>query len=183
MWIETLFKQIMLLLLPFLFISTAGCNKCRRCDPLPNDVSQMPGEWEWVYTKRQFILEQGTGSLYNDTITPADVSKSVVMQIGTDGCLSFTVDNEEYHTCIKVTERRMEEQDLPFYECTETVLMTLDGKDLTSYLTVYVKGDDCGSLSTLVGTAIPFGGGSFITPPPTPFGLEVNAYRNHFVRR
>lgn len=171
-----------LIILLLVILTSGGCKKYSTCEDLPNDVTQLQGEWEWVYTKRQFII--GNGSLYNDTITQGQIGAVVTLNITDDGCLKYKVNAEEYYACLDVWKNRIEEDTFPAYQCNEMVWMNIDAKDFATNAFAQVEGTDCSTMNALEGLMIPFSvQRSYLQPPPEPPGLELSSYKNHFVRK
>lgn len=158
-----------------------GCKPCHKCEALPSEVTQLQGEWEWIYTQRQFVY--GQFQLYDDTITQGQIGAVVTLKITDDGCLKFSVNEEDHHVCMDVYNFRNKEDTIPYYHCSELITMNLDGKDFTTSAFAEVWGTDCSNMNTLEGLIVPFSvQRSYLEPPPQPPGLELSSYKNHFVR-
>lgn len=160
-----------------------GCKKCWNCEDVPNEVDQVIGDWDWLYTIR--TMTDGAG-FYYDTIHAHDYTTEVSMNLRTDGCLLYHVGNDEYHACMSVSGRTLTEESYLNYNCRERVQVLIEGRDMSFDGRLLALGYDCETMNFLTGGSIPFrvgGSGPFLVPPELPVGRTLEGYTNYFERK
>lgn len=176
-------SRLLLWMVLSVLIASAGCKKYSKCDELPSQVDQITGEWEWSYTIKQFFTSQGM--LHNDTIWASDIEVGVDLSLNPDGCLRFTVGDEEFHTCMELYRYSENTDSVPFIVCRESVGIRFLGPDLDYEAVVSAEGSSCDETSILYGGGLPPVTESrvFISVPPPIHGFTFNSYKNVYVRK